>query len=116
MKWFKPVVLKAVLKLVVNFLKLALLSGLDTARLILRDGKAARGELVVMPFGSLPVGSASVLGAMITLTPGTTLVSLDLERREFVLHMLEPLRQEEIFADIERDFCHPLQQLSEAVS
>ena len=116
MSWtsLRPRVVLAALTLALNFAKAALLSGLDTARLIITGGKSVQGGLVRMPFGELPENSVNLLGAMITLTPGTTLVSIDTERREFVLHMLDLASRDQVFAGIRRDFCTPLQRLSEA--
>jgi multisubunit Na+/H+ antiporter MnhE subunit len=37
---------------------------------------------------------ASILGGMITLTPGTTTIDVDMERREMLLHVLDASRHD----------------------
>ncbi len=97
--------------LIFNFAKGALLSGLDTARLILRRNPPA-GGLTRMAYGELDPTAASILGAMVTLTPGTTVMEIDLEQGEFVLHLLDPSRRETTLATIRRDFIGPLAGLT----
>lgn len=97
----------ALLLLTFNFIKGALLSGWDTARVILRR-PATAGGLTRIRYGELGPAAASVLGALVTLTPGTTVVEIDLEQREFVLHLLDLSRREDALATIQRDFAAPL--------
>jgi multisubunit Na+/H+ antiporter MnhE subunit len=101
----------ALLLLVFNFIKSALLSGWDTARVILRQPNI-EGGLMRMSYGELSPAAASVLGAMITLTPGTTVVKIDLEQREFILHLLDLGQRETALATIQRDFTTPLALLT----
>ena len=101
----------AVLMLAFNFLKSALLSGLDTARLILRDQRCAHSGLARMPYGDLGDTSASILSALVTLTPGTTVIEIDLQQKEFVLHLLDLEQQDVIITTIQHDFIAPLQIL-----
>ena len=101
----------AVLMLAFNFLKSALLSGLDTARLILRDQRCAHNGLARMPYGDLGDTSASILSALVTLTPGTTVIEINLQQKEFVLHLLDLEQQDVIITTIQHDFIAPLQIL-----
>lgn len=101
----------AVLMLAFNFLKSALLSGLDTARLILRDQRCAHSGLARMPYGDLGDTSASILSALVTLTPGTTVIEINLQQKEFVLHLLDLEQQDVIITTIQHDFIAPLQIL-----
>jgi multisubunit Na+/H+ antiporter MnhE subunit len=101
----------AVLMLAINFLKSALLSGLDTARLILRDQRFAHSGLARMPYGDLGDTSASILSALVTLTPGTTVIEIDLQQKEFIIHLLDLEQQDVIITTIQHDFIAPLQIL-----
>ena len=64
-------------KLVLLFLSDVVRSGLSTAWLIVRPGPRPTPGLLRMPFSGLDARGASVLGAMITLTPGTTTLLLN---------------------------------------
>jgi multisubunit Na+/H+ antiporter MnhE subunit len=101
----------AVLRLALNFLKSALLSGLDTARLILRNPRFAHSGLTRMPYGDLGDTSASILGALVTLTPGTTVLEIDLQQKEFVIHLLDLDKREAVVTAIQHDFIAPMQIL-----
>jgi multisubunit Na+/H+ antiporter MnhE subunit len=103
--------LLAVGLLFLNFLKDVLVSGWTTAVIILRGGKAVRPGLVRMSYGDLNDTAANLLGALITITPGTTTVDIDLGRREFLLHLLDGERAEVTLASIERDFLRPIRTL-----
>ncbi|MGF1614367.1 MAG: Na+/H+ antiporter subunit E [Gammaproteobacteria bacterium] len=79
-------------------------SGWATAVIILRGGGELRSGFVRLSYGELSDGGAALLGALISLTPGTTMVDLDPERREFLLHLLDTSRAEATLAAIERDY------------
>ncbi len=57
-----------------------------------------------MDYLPLTPAGASTLAAMVTLTPGTTVVSIDLEKNEFVLHLLDLSQGEMTLDTIRRDF------------
>lgn len=103
--------LLAVGLLLFNFLKDVLVSGWITAVIILRGGKAVRPGFARMSYGDLGDTAANLLGALITITPGTTTVDIDLERKEFLLHLLDAERAEATLASIERDFLWPIRTL-----
>ena len=94
--------------LALNLLKLGLLAGWDTARVILRPPVGLHSGLTRMPYGELDPRMASLLGALISLTPGTTAVAIDLERRELLLHLLDLEQREAALAAIRRDLLGPL--------
>jgi hypothetical protein len=71
-------------RLAFNFVKAVVVSGFDTARVIVRDPRAANSGTIRMPYGDLDAATASLLGALISLTPGTTMIAQDLENREFM--------------------------------
>ncbi len=97
--------------LLLNFLKDVLVSGWTTAIIILGGGKTVRSGFARMPYGNLSDTAANLLGALITIIPGTTTVDIDLERREFLLHLLDGERAEATLASIERDFLRPIRIL-----
>ncbi|MBI1283980.1 MAG: hypothetical protein GC183_06545 [Thiobacillus sp.] len=94
-----------------NFLREAIRSGWTTALIILRGDKALQPGFVHMPYGDLSDTAANFLAALVTLTPGTTTVDIDLERRELRLHLLDARQAEASLASIRRDFLLPVRTL-----
>ena len=109
-------VIYAVIMLFVNFLKAALLSGIDTAKIILFATGHEQDGLARISYGELNENTASLLGAMITLTPGTTLIDIDTEHRELILHLLVLESRDETVKIIQRDFCHHLKVIDGVLS
>jgi len=97
--------------LLFNFIKGALLSGWDTARVILFQSHCIHGGMTRMAYGELSPAQASLLGALITLTPGTTTVAIDLDKREFLLHLLDLTQRDATLASITHDFVEPFNRL-----
>jgi len=106
----------AVMMLTINFFKAAFLSGLDTAKVILFTSGHEQGGLARICYGDLNENTASLLGAMITLTPGTTLIDIDTKQRELVLHLLVIDSREETVSIIQRDFCDHLKVIDGVLS
>ena len=98
--------------IMVNLVKGLLLSGWDTARVILLGPGRVRSGIARFPYGELDDRMASLLGVMITVTPGSTTVLIDLERRELALHLLDLDRRDATLAEIQRDLVTPLLRLS----
>jgi len=94
--------------LLLRFLREVVASGWTTAVLILRGPSHLRAGFVRMTYGELDEAGAAVLAALVTLTPGTTTVDLDPQRRELLLHVLDLRRAEATVAAIRRDFEQPL--------
>lgn len=94
----------ALLILSLRFLWQVLWSGLVTARLILSPDRCRHAGLVRVTFGELSPVGAAVLGCMITLTPGTTTLDIDMDRREMLLHMLDARAPEQALEAIRNDF------------
>jgi multisubunit Na+/H+ antiporter MnhE subunit len=97
----------AALILLVIFLKAVVISGLQTIRIILVTGLAGRrpqAGLVRMRFAPMTENGATLLGCLISLTPGTTTVDIDMERGEMLLHLLDVAGAEEAVAGIRVDF------------
>ncbi|MCG8583472.1 MAG: Na+/H+ antiporter subunit E [Pirellulales bacterium] len=98
-------------KLVFNFFKDVVLSGGSTAVLILRNASCAESGTTKMSYGDLGPNAASLLGCLISLTPGTTTIEMDLERREFLIHLLDLRQRDATIATIRRDLLAPLLEL-----
>lgn len=47
---------------------------------------------------------AAILGCMVSLTPGTTTLDIDMDRRELLVHVLDASDPEAMVAAIRRDF------------
>ncbi|MFZ0107199.1 MAG: Na+/H+ antiporter subunit E [Thiobacillus sp.] len=103
--------LSALIWLVFNFVKEAIVSGGITALLILRGGKDLQPGFVRLSYGDLGETAADLLGALVSLTPGTTTVDIDPERRELLLHLLDVTREEQTLGAIRRDFLQPVRTL-----
>jgi len=104
--------LAALLRLMTHFFKDLIVSGATTAGLILRGRRTLRPGLVRMSYGDLPDGAALAVGALITLTPGTSTVDIDAVRREYLLHLLDLDGREATLATIRRDLIEPVRILA----
>ena len=102
---------RAALQLVIRFPVEAVVSGWSTARIILFGSHQLHPGWARLPYGELPDSAAALLGALITLTPGTTVVDIDPERREMLVHLLDHRQAEATLATIRRDFLGPLRVL-----
>jgi|GEM_PF-355894 len=89
------------------FLRAVVVSGVQTLRVILRNsigGHEPPAGLIRMRFAPMNEQGATLLGCMITLTPGTTTVDIDMKRREMLLHLLDASQAEQAVKGIRRDF------------
>jgi multisubunit Na+/H+ antiporter MnhE subunit len=84
------------------------ISGLQTLQVILFQRQAPNAGFIRMRFAPMTDTGASVLGALITLTPGTTTVDIDMDERELLLHLLDTSDAAGAVAGIRRDFEAPL--------
>jgi len=90
-------------RLLLRFAMHCVLAGTATARIILRRTPPSAG-LVRMRFAPMSPAGAAVLGAMVTLSPGTTVIDIDLARREMLLHLLDTQGVAATLAAVRRDF------------
>lgn len=97
--------------LLLNFIKEVTVSGWMTAGIILAGQRGLHPGLVRMPYGDLDARAATLLAALITLTPGTTTIDIDLQRREFLLHLLDARQAEATLTGIRRNFLVPIHTL-----
>lgn len=102
------------LRLMLVFLADVLWSGLLTAWIIVRPGARPRPGLMRMPFSGLDPRGAAVLGGLITLTPGTTTIDVELRadgNGELLLHLLDASDREDAARTIRRRFEAPLRRI-----
>jgi multisubunit Na+/H+ antiporter MnhE subunit len=93
--------------LLLRFVKALVVSGLQTVVVILKSGRTGgppAAALVRVRFAPLSEPGAALLGSMVSLTPGTTTIDIDMERRELLLHVLDASDIEATVAGIRRDF------------
>jgi multisubunit Na+/H+ antiporter MnhE subunit len=104
--------LTAVVLLPLRFGWALLGSGVQTVAAIVRRGLAIgappAATFVRIRFAPMSDQGVALLGCMISLTPGTTVIDIDLVRREMVLHMLDPSNATAAIAAIRRNFEAPL--------
>ena len=98
-------------RLLATFLWQIVTSGVTTAWLIVRPGRRPQPALVRMGFSGLSETGAALLGCMITLTPGTTTVDIDMARSEMLVHLLDGADPAASLASVHEDFERPLREL-----
>ncbi len=103
---------RALLMLLTNLLQELILSGWSTAWVILAPRGQVQPGFARLDYGDLGPDAASLLGVLVTLTPGTTSLEIDTVRHEIRLHILDASQSEATLAAIQRDFVAPLRALS----
>jgi multisubunit Na+/H+ antiporter MnhE subunit len=100
--------LLAAVGLLLRFVRAVLISGLQTVRAILQAatplGQAPQGALVRVGFAPMSETGAALLGCMVSLTPGTTTIDIDMQRHELLLHVLDASDTDAMVAGMRRDF------------
>jgi len=101
----KPVV---ALVLLLRFLKAVILSGIQTVQVIVRSSTGARrpppAAYLRVHFAPMSPMGAALLGCMITLTPGTTTIDIDMENRIILMHVLDASNTDAIVQGIRDRF------------
>ena len=90
--------------LLLRFLWQVLVSGVSTARIVLRPGPRPPAGLIRMGFAPMSQTGAALLGCLVTLTPGTTVIDIDMARREMLLHVLDLSASAAAVVSIREDF------------
>ncbi|MEJ2646470.1 MAG: Na+/H+ antiporter subunit E [Gammaproteobacteria bacterium] len=103
--------MRALAVLLWHFARALVLSSWATARLILFEPDAPRRGFARLEYGDLSESGAVLLAALVTLTPGTSTVDIDTERRELLLHVLDGADLDATLAGIRRDFLQPIRRL-----
>jgi multicomponent K+:H+ antiporter subunit E/multicomponent Na+:H+ antiporter subunit E len=104
-------ILGLTLLLLYRFIWAVIISGLQTLWIILTQRHAANAAFVRLSFEPMSETGAALLGAMITLTPGTTTVDIDMEKREMLVHILDARDLAGIAESIRTQFEIPLVKL-----
>lgn len=98
----------AAVVLLLRFLKAVVVSGYQTVLVILRASLGARTPPPVaflkVRFAPMSAQGAALLGCMITLTPGTTTLDIDMEKREIYMHVLDASDTNALVQGIREDF------------
>jgi multisubunit Na+/H+ antiporter MnhE subunit len=104
--------LTAAVVLPVRFAWAVVISGVHTIDVIVRRGLSigAPSEAAFVRIGFAPMSprGAALLGCLISLTPGSTIIDFDLERRELIVHMLDMRQAAGTVDSIRRRFEPPL--------
>lgn len=85
--------------------------GVQTLWVIARGRRRPAAGLVRLAYAPMSPLGAALLACLVTLTPGTTTLELDLQRRELLLHLLDVGGAEAAILSIRRDFERPLLRL-----
>lgn len=100
--------LVAALVLLLRFLKAVVVSGFQTVGVIVRASFGTRrppaAAFVRVRFAPMSEAGAALLGCMVTLTPGTTTIDIDMAAHELLLHVLDASDTDAMVEGIRRDF------------
>jgi multisubunit Na+/H+ antiporter MnhE subunit len=103
--------LSALLFLLWHFASAMLLSAWATSRTILFCSDAPDRGFARLAYDDLNQTGVVLLAAMVTLTPGTSTVDIDPQRRELLLHVLDTGDIDMTLHSIRRNFLQPLRIL-----
>lgn len=97
-------------KLILRFISHCIMSGVNTALIILQPKKPPAG-LLRFTFNPMSERGAALLGAMVTLTPGSSVIDINMDTREMILHLLNLNTASTTIDAIRRDFEHDIARL-----
>lgn len=104
--------LYAAVYLPLRFAWALVISGFQTLQFIwaqgLSVGRPSMASFVRMGFAPMDERGATLMACMICLTPGTTVIDIDMDRHEMVVHMLDTSDIQAAVEGIRRDFETPL--------
>ena len=103
--------LYAIVVLTWRFTSAMLVSAWTTSRTILFASDAPDRGYARFAYGDLHDAGVMLLAAMVTLTPGTSTIDIDIERRELLLHVLDTRDLEIVLEELRRDFLLPIRVL-----
>lgn len=103
--------LPAILTLVPVFLFAVVAAGLDTLRVILWRRRAIAPGVAQYHFEGLSPQGAVALSYLVSLTPGTTSLDLDLANNALTVHLLDLGNREASFAQVRTQFERPLRAI-----
>lgn len=98
----------AAIVLAVRFVIAVAVSGIATIAVVLKSGLPGRAPppvaLLRVGFAPMDERGAALLGCMVSLTPGTTTLDIDMDRHELLVHVLDATDPGAMVASIRRDF------------
>lgn len=98
----------AAVVLTCRFLVAVTRSGIQTTKTILWPDPGLAPGFIEYLFEPMTEVGATLLGSLITLTPGTTTVDIDMERGRLWVHILDVRGAQGARAEIRRDFEEPI--------
>jgi multisubunit Na+/H+ antiporter MnhE subunit len=101
----------AAITLALRFFVAVVRSGVQTTRTILRPDPAMRPGFIDYRFAPMSEAGATLLGSLITLTPGTTTVDIDMASRRMWIHLLDARGAEATRDEIRAEFEAPIRVL-----
>jgi multisubunit Na+/H+ antiporter MnhE subunit len=98
--------LLAAIELLLRFVRAVVVSGWQTLVVIVQHGRGAPPPAAYLRVRFAPMSprGAALLGCMVSLTPGTTTLDIDMDRRELLLHVLDATDPQAIVDGIRREF------------
>lgn len=100
--------LAAAVTLLLRFVRATFVCGFETVAVIIKSGRPGGAPPPVaflrVRFAPMSAQGAALLGSMVSLTPGSTTIDIDMERRELLLHVLDASDTDALVAGIRRDF------------
>ncbi len=94
-----------------RFVRAVIGSGLRTTWIILRPGPSPRSDFAVYRFAPLGETGTVLLAAMVTLTPGSTVIDIDMKTGEIQLHLLDATNKQTALQKVREEFEEPLRVL-----
>ena len=98
----------AAVGLLLRVIRAVFVSGVQTVITILKAGRPGGTPPPVaflrVRFAPMNARGAALLGSIVSLTPGTTTIDIDMERRELLLHVLDASDTDAMVDGIRRDF------------
>ncbi len=99
---------KAAVGLLGRFVRALVLSAWQTVQTIVRasgrSGRAPVPAFVRVRFAPMSETGAALLGCMVSLTPGTTTLDIDMAEHELLVHVLDASDIDGLVDGIRRDF------------
>lgn len=87
------------------------IAGVTTAWWIVRPGRRVSPVVVRVRYQAMSPGGAVVYACLLSLTPGTTAIDVDVETRTLVLHVLDGRQAPRAMQDVRQRFERRLQVL-----
>ncbi|WP_137937506.1 Na+/H+ antiporter subunit E [Chitinivorax sp. B] len=86
-------------------------ANLQVARQVLFESRRLKSELIHVPLDTNEPLVAVMLGAMVTLTPGTVTIEADAEARRLIVHVLHTTDSLAVIQGIKQRYEQPLKEI-----